>query len=110
MAFDTPLFLSEGQTVAEALRQMPPIDGHGIVITDAHGGFLGCISALRLGTALPDARLGDLLHGQLASIDADDVTDARAAFDPDKRAMQPIDIRLETSAPTLEPVPPLLTD
>ena len=81
VAFDSPLFLSDGQTVAEALRQMPPIDSHGIVITDAHGGFLGCISALRLGTALPDARLGDLLHGQLASIDADDVTDARAAFD-----------------------------
>ena len=79
--FDTPLFLSEGQTVADALRQIPPIDGHGIVITDGRGAFLGCISALRLGTALPDARLGDLLHGQLASIDADDVTDARAAFD-----------------------------
>ena len=79
--FDTPLFLSEGQTVADALRQIPPIDGHGIVITDERGAFLGCISALRLGTALPDARLGDLLHGQLASIDADDVTDARAAFD-----------------------------
>ena len=81
VAFDTPLFLSGGQTVAEALRQMPPIGGQGIVITDVHGGYLGCISALRLGTALPDARLGDLLHGQLASIDADDVTDARAAFD-----------------------------
>ena len=81
VAFDTPLFLSGGQTVAEALRQMPPIGGHGIVITDARGGYLGCISALRLGTALPDARLGDLLHGQLASIDADDVVDARAAFD-----------------------------
>ena len=81
VAFDTPLFLSGGQTVAEALRQMPPIGGHGIVITDARGGYLGCISALRLGTALPDARLGDLLHGQLASIDADDVADARAAFD-----------------------------
>ena len=81
VAFDTPLFLSGGQTVAEALRQMPPIGGQGIVVTDAHGEYLGCISALRLGTALPDARLGDLLHGQLASIDADDVTDARAAFD-----------------------------
>ena len=30
---------------------------------------------------LPDARLGDLLHERLASIDADDVTDPRAAFD-----------------------------
>jgi IMP dehydrogenase len=81
VAFDTPLFLSESQTVAEALRQIPPIGGHGIVITDEQGNFVGCIPALRLGTALPDARLGDLLHGALASIDADDVTDARAAFD-----------------------------
>jgi IMP dehydrogenase len=79
--FDTPLFLSAGQTVADALRQIPPIEGHGIVITDDRGGFLGCISAARLSTALPDARLGDLLHGRLASIDADDVTEARAAFD-----------------------------
>ena len=81
VAFDTPLLLREGQTVAEALRQIPPIGGHGIVITDEQGVFVGCIPALRLGTALPDARLGDLLRGPLASIDADDVTDARAAFD-----------------------------
>jgi IMP dehydrogenase len=79
--FDTPLFLAEGKTAADALRQIPAIDGHGIVITDDRGGFLGCISAARLATALPDSRLGDLLHGRLAAIDADDVTDARAAFD-----------------------------
>ncbi len=79
--FDTPLHFTAGQTAADALRQIPPIDGHGIVITDDQGLFLGCIPALRLGTALPDARLGDLLHGQLTAIDADDVTDARAAFD-----------------------------
>ncbi|MES2093865.1 MAG: GuaB1 family IMP dehydrogenase-related protein [Actinomycetota bacterium] len=79
--FDTPLHFTAGQTAADALRQIPPIDGHGIVITDDRGLFLGCIPALRLGTALPDARLGDLLHGQLTAIDADDVTDARAAFD-----------------------------
>ena len=81
VVFDTPLFLSETQTVAEALRQIPAIGGHGIVITDEEGKFVGCIPALRLGTALADARLGDLLHGALASIDADDVTDPRAAFD-----------------------------
>ncbi|HEY0261083.1 MAG TPA: GuaB1 family IMP dehydrogenase-related protein [Lacisediminihabitans sp.] len=81
VAFDTPLLFGPDQQVAEALRQVPPIEGHGIVINDEHGEFLGCISAARLATALPDARLGDLLHGRLASIDADDVTDARAAFD-----------------------------
>jgi IMP dehydrogenase len=80
-AFDIPILLTESQTVAEALRQIPPIRSHGVVITDDRGVFLGCIPALRLGTALPDARLGDLLHGSLTSIDADDVADARAAFD-----------------------------
>lgn len=81
VAFDTPLVLRPEQSVAEALRQIPPIEGHGIVLADEHGTYLGCISAARLGTALADAKLGDLLHGALASIDADDVTSARAAFD-----------------------------
>ncbi|MHB1172868.1 MAG: IMP dehydrogenase, partial [Lacisediminihabitans sp.] len=81
VAFDTPLALGPEQTVAEALRRLPAVEGHGIVVHDEHGAFLGCIPASRLGTALPDARLGELLHGRLASIDADDVTDPRAAFD-----------------------------
>ncbi len=81
VAFDTPLVLRPEKTVADALRQIPAIEGHGIVIKDEHGEFLGCISAARLATALADARLGDLLHGRLASIDVDDVTDPRAAFD-----------------------------
>lgn len=79
--FDTPLVMRPDQTVADALRLVPAVGGHGIVLHDASEHFLGCIPASRLGTALPDARLGDLLHGQLASIDADDVTSARAAFD-----------------------------
>jgi IMP dehydrogenase len=81
VAFDTPLLLGPEETVAHALRQIPAIEGHGIVVKDSRGEYLGCISAARLGTALPDAHLGDLLHVQLASIDADDVTEARAAFD-----------------------------
>ncbi|MDQ1553808.1 MAG: dehydrogenase [Microbacteriaceae bacterium] len=81
VAFDTPLALGPERTVAEALRRLPPVDGHGILVHDQHDVFLGFIPAARLGTALPDARLGDLLHGRLASIDADDVTDPRAAFD-----------------------------
>jgi IMP dehydrogenase len=81
VAFDTPLSMRPEQSVAEALRLIPAIDGHGIVLHDEQGVFLGCISAARLATAGDDAQLGDLLHGRLASIDADDVTDARAAFD-----------------------------
>ncbi|HEU4807228.1 MAG TPA: GuaB1 family IMP dehydrogenase-related protein [Homoserinimonas sp.] len=80
-AFDTPVHLAAHQTVSDALELLPAVAGHGIVISDGDGGYLGCIPASRLGTALGDARLGDLIHGQLAAIDADDVTDDRAAFD-----------------------------
>ncbi|MCU1421789.1 MAG: inosine 5-monophosphate dehydrogenase [Microbacteriaceae bacterium] len=79
--FDTPIELRPEDTVADALRVVPAVPGHGIVLTGADGGYLGSIPAARLATALPDARLGDLLHGSLASIDADDVADGRAAFD-----------------------------
>ncbi|WP_345763878.1 GuaB1 family IMP dehydrogenase-related protein [Diaminobutyricibacter sp. McL0608] len=81
VAFDTPHVLAPDQTVAEALRRVPAVEGHGIVIRDQSGEYLGCISASQLGTALPDARLGDLLHGALTSLDADDIPDGRAAFE-----------------------------
>ncbi len=81
VAFDTPVTMGPERTVAEALKQLPAVDGHGILVHDGHGAFLGFILASRLGTALPDARLGDLLHGRLTSIDADDVTEPRAAFE-----------------------------
>jgi IMP dehydrogenase len=79
--FDTPIELTAEQTVAEALLQVPAVDGHGIIVRDDAGEYLGCLPAARLRTALPDARVADLIHGDLTAIDADDVTDARAAFD-----------------------------
>ncbi|MBK4347425.1 GuaB1 family IMP dehydrogenase-related protein [Lacisediminihabitans changchengi] len=79
--FDTPLDFRPEQTVADALLHVPPVAGQGIVLHDEKGVFLGCIEASRLGTVQPDAKLGDLLHGPLASIDADNVTSPRAAFD-----------------------------
>ncbi|MET1053510.1 MAG: GuaB1 family IMP dehydrogenase-related protein [Mycetocola sp.] len=79
--FDIPVELGRDATVAEALTLLPTLAGHGIVVTDADGGYAGCLPATDLEHALPEARLGDLLHGSLASIDADDVTDPRAAFD-----------------------------
>ena len=60
---------------------LPPVPGHGIVLHDARNEYVGCITAERLATALPDARLGDLVHGSLASLDADDVDSPRRAFD-----------------------------
>jgi IMP dehydrogenase len=79
--FDTPFTLTATDTVADALRQVPPLAGQGIVVTDDHGEFLGCIVASKLAHALPEARLGDLLHGSLTSLDADDIDGARNAFD-----------------------------
>ncbi len=87
VVWDTPLLLPPEATVAEAALLLPPTDGHGIVVAVEREGrvhrddVLGVVPAQRLGTALPDARLGDLVRGRVASIDADDVTDARHAFD-----------------------------
>jgi IMP dehydrogenase len=85
VAFDTPFTFQAGQTVEEALRQVPAVPGQGLVIYDGDG-YEGCIPAVRLATALPDARLGDLLlgaahHGTLTSISADDIDGPRDAFD-----------------------------
>jgi len=79
--FDTPLNFAPDDTVADALTQIPAVEGHGIVLHNSDGTFVGCIPASRLGTALPDAQLGDLVHGALTSIDADDIDGPRAAFD-----------------------------
>ncbi|HEY2644269.1 MAG TPA: GuaB1 family IMP dehydrogenase-related protein [Galbitalea sp.] len=81
VAWDSPLILSPDDSVASALQRIPPVDGHGIVLHDGEGKYVGTIQAARLATALPDARLGDLLHGALASLEVDDIADARAAFD-----------------------------
>jgi IMP dehydrogenase len=79
--FDTPFLFHPDATVADALRQVPPVEGQGLVIQDGDAAYLGCIDAARLATALPDARLGDLLHGPVASLDAEDTDSARGAFD-----------------------------
>ena len=79
--YDTPYTLDAGQTVDAALSTVPAVEGHGIVLHDADGAYLGCIAASRLATAPRDAVLGDLLHGALTSLDADDVDGPRAAFD-----------------------------
>jgi IMP dehydrogenase len=81
VAWDTPVFLGADTTVAEALSQIPAVGGHGIIVRDSSEKYLGAIPAERLATALADARIGDLIHGALPSIDADDVTSPRAAFD-----------------------------
>lgn len=84
--WDTPLVLPPGATVADAARLLPPTEGHGIVVAEPAGRLhvddvQGIVPATRLGTTLPDARLGDLVRGRTASLDADDIVDGRQAFD-----------------------------
>lgn len=85
--WDTPLVLPPDATVADAGRLLPATEGHGIVVAESSAAalsiddVLGVVPAARLGTALPDARLGDLARTRTASIDADDVESARHAFD-----------------------------
>ncbi len=81
VAFDTPYPALPHETVADVLRRVPPVEGHGVVVNDDDGRYLGCLAAVQLGSALPDARIGDLLHGALTSLDAEDLPDGRAAFD-----------------------------
>jgi IMP dehydrogenase len=78
---DTPVDMTPDTTVAEALTQLVPATGHGVVVHDAAGEYLGCVPAIRLATAAEDATVGDLLHGAATAIDADDVTTPQAVFD-----------------------------
>lgn len=79
--------LAADRSVRDAFGRVPAAAGHGVVVVDAEGDYLGSIDAMELAVALPDARLGDLLRGGVNAttahpgIDADDVTDARTAFD-----------------------------
>ncbi|WOF22177.1 GuaB1 family IMP dehydrogenase-related protein [Microbacterium betulae] len=88
--WETPIVAGPGTTVESARRLLPALEGHGIVVGREPGpdgrlpdvaDILGVLPATRLATALPDAQLGDLVRGPSPSIDADDVTDARHAFD-----------------------------
>lgn len=86
--WDTPLVVPPHVTVADALRMLPPTEGHGLVVATASAGgdlhqddVVGIVPATRLATALPDAALGDLVRGRAPSLDAEVIGEGRAAFD-----------------------------
>ena len=81
LGWDAALDFAPSDTVGAARAQLPPLEGHGLVVHDEHGAFLGAITAERLATALPDAPLGDLLGPSVTEIDADALDGPRAAFD-----------------------------
>ncbi|SDH93013.1 GMP reductase [Agrococcus jejuensis] len=71
---------TEDELVADVLLRVPAVEGHGIVVV-RDDVYVGAIGARRLGQALPDARIGDLLHGTIEPLTPADVVDARTAFD-----------------------------
>jgi IMP dehydrogenase len=86
VAWDTPIVLGPDATAAQASALLPAVEGYGIVVAEPGGALSledvrGIVPAARLGSALPDAQLGDLVRGRPASIDADDIESARHAFD-----------------------------
>src|SRR5699024_10299282 len=85
--WDSPLVMSPAATVADALRVVPAVAGFGIVVAERGtdgtvegAGIRGILPASRLATALPNARLGDLVHTGVPSLDGEDITDGRHAF------------------------------
>ncbi|QIM16335.1 GuaB1 family IMP dehydrogenase-related protein [Leucobacter insecticola] len=86
---DTPIVLPVAATAADALRQIPLAEGQSVVVADhdtdealpAERSIRGVLSAQRLAAVPPDARLGDLLRGKAAVIDASELSDPRTAFD-----------------------------
>lgn len=94
VACDTPLVLPPSATVAEALRLVPPVSGYGIVVANIASStsavdtpslrrdqVLGVLPAARLATAPSDARLGDLIHSELRTIELQVLGSQRSAFD-----------------------------
>jgi IMP dehydrogenase len=81
VAYDTPIVMSPDDTAADALERVPAAPGLGVVLHDAEERYVGAVLAQRLAVVPPDARLGDLVHGELTAIEAEDVPGGRAAFE-----------------------------
>lgn len=84
--WDAPFALGADASAADALREVPPVPGVGILVMGGDGEALGVLEASLLGRVATDARLRDLLEGAahrggVARIDADGIADGRAAFD-----------------------------
>lgn len=77
--WDSPFSFDPGHRVADALAVLPAAAGHGVVLVDSSGAPVGSIDAARFATALPDARLGDLVHGHPVVLDGS-LTDPREVF------------------------------
>ena len=78
---DPLVLVASGTTVAAARALAADTPGALLTIVDAEGAPERSIPASALRHALPDSIVGDLVAASVPSIDDDDVTEARAAFD-----------------------------
>ncbi|MBK0419060.1 GuaB1 family IMP dehydrogenase-related protein [Leucobacter sp. CSA1] len=91
--WDTPIVLPPSATAADALRLVPVAEGHGVVVADDAGLPLplsavhGVLAATRLSSVPDDARLGDLIHGEAPTIDAEGLRTPRQTFDAVEAAL-----------------------
>lgn len=80
IALESPHAARADDSVQAVLERVPALPGHCVVVEDEDGALLGAIPAERMRSALPDARLGDLLHSHLPELSRADVVDGRAMF------------------------------
>ncbi|WP_449279141.1 GMP reductase [Leucobacter sp. GX0328] len=86
---DTPIALGEAQTAADALGLIPRAEGQSVVVVTGDPAetpisaerVRGILSSERLAGVPADARLGDLIQGSPALLDASLVADPRETFD-----------------------------
>lgn len=78
---DALVTVDRATTIAAARSLVADTAGAVVTIVDAEGEPERCIAATALRPALADSVVGDLVVDDLPSIDDDDVTDARSAFD-----------------------------
>ncbi|MGV8859331.1 GMP reductase [Rhodoglobus sp.] len=77
---DSAVYFSPSDSVEQALLQVPPLAGHGVVLIE-NGALAGVIDAERLGEAMPAAALGDLARHDTNAIDRSEFSSARELFD-----------------------------
>lgn len=75
-----PFRVAADSTVSEVRGELPPADEFGISVAGDDGEILGVLPATILTTALPDARVGDLLHAALPTISSEVARSGEAAF------------------------------
>lgn len=76
---DSAVFFGPEDSVEQALLQVPPLAGHGVVLL-ADGTLAGVADAERLGEAMPGAALGDLLLRESHAIDRSEFGTPRELF------------------------------